>query len=1616
MELLKPIFVKRWVTENKYIEYVFDNNPNNNYKSAIVLKEYIFRDINIKETIDKLAYHIFNYENKLSGNISYPYYAWSSINNVEQPILFNIKKIVWKGYHENPFKSNNRDSQQLKEPIEYLYNEDTLNIDKINIVFYNDFKYDIKYYYPDNKQTINLNKKLEDSTIVLYRSELIKTKEKKEEYFDISFSYKYEIDSLIVLFDNLKTTDNMQLIQLINNNNAVYKINKNHTIEDRELSKIFNLDKKDEGINIYYKNEKIKLNISKDGVFTIYIKPHMDKGENISVINKIKNEIVEYLKSYFKINTEDFKINNINSRITYSIDYADISLIKKIGTYANIFQDYEKIKDNNKKNNGNYIYKRTDNIDIENYIRNRKNYRKISTDEILKELRNIGINKTANDVNEIIKNMDEMEIYKLNKQNNKELNSTIDVIVNADNIEIVTNNFKSFFELENLKYWLIRIIENSRIAKPPKAKKDSPKKKNSPIITKKSSSSSKKSSKSSSSKNKDTSDSSGSSDSSYSIKSDEVARSDSSYGGGKNKEHYLINKLKIADKELWNGDNPPRRCQRPKQPVVLTESEMEELKKYGKEKILDNIIKHGSNNDNLNYYTCPRIWCPISNIPLDESIPKKDLKCPDDNEEPIMMNEIMKNSNNPRYAYIINKHNLPCCGNKDPELKKKSINKVENVTDIAIKGKRGRKAKPKKDAIYEIQSDNSDNSHNSDHNVANKSKDKEEINAVSNNYIMTQVPVIFKNRYGNIRKELYNVLYDDYKEYMANCVNRNNINKHNCTLRKGLKDIAASNKKFNNYDNIIDVVAFLLNKSRDGLIKDIEKKLDIILFLSLENGNVFKDFADNEPVIPEKNEELYIEFLNKFDNKLLSFPKIEENFKKALYKKSRLLYIYNAYKKFINYLKSTDSKYDKNIQYIFSLVAILYKKLIISWEIEKGTDNGVQIICPYYTNVNDLIPYLGKTPKMIMIYKDNNNDKDNINNPIYEPLVSKSINSASDIKHYNLDEHENIKNILNKCSDNINYNNIDLYDNRQNIKAIIRRVNNKENLSISSNSSNSGNSDKLGSIYGFKTLIINRDLSIDKIILNNNIIIKFKKQSIIIINLLIEFFNIKNVVFSEDIIDQEYTITIKKDIHKEFEDDAKLLGINIEKFEIIKETKNNIRGKIKFTDYDLDDNVLLNSDYFNKYHKYVNKNDETIKRMYEIRKYIKGKLLNSRYTDEYYNKLSKNSRTHIINTLLEDVIGYDKYSKRELQIILEEIDLYSIKSIKKWYSLSLGNFKYDYINDISENIIETDSELIFSQYIISNNIPKNIISYKDYYPNNINDVKNPIDKVYNIKYELKNNIVKNIPKIFKGIEIELNSKWKKYTKKIWSKLRYIKVEYDKNYIKELYEFLINYDKKLITNIYKYNDIINYTYDEYESILCNNLNSSDAKRKNNKLIEQLFKDPHFYNVYINSMNVINNSNKNFKTLKAFFETYFNNSEIEERRYIIHHIKQENPIKYFGDVTLKLISKWLNINIFIIYERLEYGKGVDIEKRAGNKDLNLTSAFYRAGTKKNNILKRPLIMLYRKKNKTNNISYYLIKVNESNTYIYNELDDAPDEIKNKLINLKYDSNDSILSGSK
>ena len=175
------------------------------------------------------------------------------------------------------------------------------------------------------------------------------------------------------------------------------------------------------------------------------------------------------------------------------------------------------------------------------------------------------------------------------------------------------------------------------------------------------------------------------------------------------------------------------------------------------------------------------------------------------------------------------------------------------------------------------------------------------------------------------------------------------------------------------------------------------------------------------------------------------------------------------------------------------------------------------------------------------------------------------------------------------------------------------------------------------------------------------------------------------------------------------------------------------------------------------------------------------------------------------------------------------------------------------------------------------------------------------------------------------------------------------------------------------------------------------NKDNYDKNKNSRIKKLFKDPHFYQVYVKEMNSINKTKKSFKTLSIFFETYFNKSSYEERIKIINNIIKNDLIKYRNDIDIYNIAKLLNISILMIHNRSEYGKGVKVQKRAGDKDLNITTSVYRAD---NNIEKRPLIMLYRKVEKTN-ISYYMIKNTEINEPFYMELIDAPDDIKDKIL---------------
>ena len=1522
MELLKPIYVKRWLNEKQHKTYVFDTNKLNVYKSTyIIINEYIFQDNNYHDALNKIVYYILQKEK----DIELPFYFWD-----EENLLYDIKEIKWKGYDINPFKSNDRNSDTLKEPIIITNKYELFKKTEINLVFYSDFRYDIKYYFdksiklPEFTKQIKELIKNEEPLVNLYNKDIKFAKLSLEEYNDVSFEIKLDnIESLLILFDKLETNENMQIMQLINNNNAIYKLFKEHTFSnEKELAFIFNLlNVKDELLNIYYKGKTSKLSISNTNAI-INFKYPIDNGNKWANIISDKKDFIEYIKKYIDIKT-DFKEKDINLRVKFMVDNIDYpTLIKKIGTYSNIFEAII-FKNEKKRNSGYYSYKRVNDIlnnkfDVTAYIKSRLIVGMLE-DDIVKELMQFEYTKIESValVKEELKIIGDIGFNDLDKNPNIIEGTYIVVKKSGSGFEIDIKNCKSYYELDNIKFWLTKIIEQTRVIE----KK--------PVIKKKDKTPEpppKKSSSKSPDDNSIDKDDDG----------EEFDNFDFAKGGGggvKNDEYknYLINRLRNADKELYKDDNKSRKCQKKTQPVVLSKEELDEIKEKGYDKYFDNVIEYGSNPDIKNYYTCPRLWCPISKIPLDESL--ENPKCPGENEEPMKMNKEMDNSNKPRYAYLIKNINLPCCGKKKP--------KEIEPSKVSVK-------KP-------------------DSKVSDKLDDDDK------NYIMNKIPLPYKGRYGDISKELHKILKpDNYGEYNKQCLSPNNINKRECILRKSIinqKDITSK------YDCIVNVVAFLLGKTKTEFIKDIIDKLDIITFMSLDNGNVCKDFVVLEPIIAEDNMDMYnsfIKFNKNFKNIELDIPDSSDNSKTANYKRSRYLYIYKSYLKFIKYLSADNYPFDKTIKYLNSLVAILYKKLIVLWDIEKINENiQINMICPYYTRYIDLYSYLDKNPKFIMITKENNH---------YEPLISRSINMKSDKKIFNLEEYNVIKDILINCT---NKNKFDEYDigiftNKDNINALHKLLKDESEL------------------FSFESIIINTDYTIDKIILKNNMLLRFNKQSIIILPLLMKEYNIKSVIFIDDIIDKEYDIKIVKGIFEKFKkgfENIKDLGFSIEIGKTVLDTKEITRTKIKINDekYEtINNNFILPFNNKNNYNKYIEKNDKQINKLEKMRLLVKNKLLNKKFTDEYYKALCNKSRRKIVKELLSEFESSSHNSKdiRDIQIIIEEIPLSSRANIKKWYNKSLLYSKYDYINELSNKIKDNGKELLFTQYAIGDKIPLSIIKYHEALPNNVSNIEETVE-YYTLLDAIKVSD-KKLPDIFTGEENVLNSKWTKYKKKIWYKLRYIKTDYKDNYINELCNYLL---ERLNINIVSYKDIIANSNNYYLDVF-----NKDNFDKNKKYrIKKLFKDPQFYQAYLKEMNSVNKTKKSFKTLKIFFETYFDKSSFDERYKIVNNIVTNGAIKYPGDIDIFNIAKLLNISILLIHNRSEYGKGIKVDKRAGDKDLNITTSVFRA---ENNIMERPLIMLYRKIEKTN-ISYYIIKNTDIKDLIYMELNDVPDEIKTKIL---------------
>ena len=1495
-----PIKVFRWFNKNEYKTYIFDklNKYDNLDKNEIHIKEFIYVDDNLDEALNKIIVYINNFENTKNQL----YYFWHK----NTMISHNIKEIKWDGFNINPFLSINHSSKSLDEDITYIYNDKILfNFKKLNLVFSDDLNNTLKknkyYFIKRTLQTYKTLKLRDDKLFNLVTQSTDFLSKYNDKFHRIDFMYKLKKNIILSnIYDIMKTKKNIALIQWVNDNSKIlYKLQKKHFIKLSQFNNWCNIDKinKINCINIYYiitNGCYCKITIDSEGVIMYSFILDIRKNITWNIINTETINLTKYLSKYFDEKIK-MKETQIKLNTSYVIDNVNLNnILSVISKYIDIFN----VKLSKNKQQIICIYKRSvnynNNISISDYIINRYNIG-IMQEDIINELITLGFDKSLakDEVTNIIDNQLNVNIDNTKKEYNINDNGTIIIISKHKQlINVEINNVVSYKELNYLYYWLFKIISQSRIidkkVKVNTVKKDTKKEELHQIDDYKIDEI-----------KHDDYDNLGELD--YDLDDDDLLM-----GGalGKVNHSLFVELIKQYDKDLVGENYARDKCQAGFQPIVFNKEEKEKLEK-NKQAFYDNIIEYGSTNNNKNFYTCPKVWCPTSKIPLDPNLDK--YECPLENEEPIEM-FWGKDKNKKRFVKLIKPNEkgicAPCCGKK--EQKKEDITKCKTL-----------------DNILEYESKIKDN----DDSITNKEIiDK-------NYYLMNQKAPIEINRLGSINEKLHEILLNDIEyDICSKMLNKT----QKCFVRKGIKHRTNIKSTFLKNDSIIHAISDLLNfSSKNALINDIEKKLDLITYLSLENGNICKDFHDL--TLKNINNKKTIDKINK-NKKLLSMFKYDNNNINSIY---RLLSVYNSYNKFINYLKSNDYPTDKSPYYLYTLVSILYNKLLIIWEYD---NNDIKIMCPLFTSYSDILTNLDLNPEIIMLLKDGN---------YYEPLDFRTKTKKDNILYLN--DYKLVKKIIDECSNitnNTYLNNV--YNKIYSLSQWVNTIGDKYY------------------IFEIDTILLNNDLSINYFITKSNILLYTDKISISLLTKFIKDMNIKNIKFYDDNVNNNLVINnIDIIIYNNFIKKCDELNIKYIIGDITENNNKYFSSKLNIPQLKLKNNNIINiinSD--NKIINYIKNENKVSYEWFKLQKLV-AKTLISKYNDEYFIKLYHNLSRY----LLIDKI-YNKYftnfnNINKIKIILEELPLYSsqpITDINKWLTNIIIFYKYDFMSYlIKENKYNKD-ELIFSQNIFYINhifeVPKILINYHDYMPNKF-EFNNELTN--NFILDNKNNAINDkLPSIYNGTKELLPTKWRSRIKAKWINLVIIKNNYDINKIKELVEWLSKYLN------------IDTNYNEIKQIVNKYIKKIIYDKKTNKV---LFEDPSFYNEWIK-----------FSGLKTTDINVYNQDRIKK---IIDNIIKNDKL-YPNDITIKVISDIFNISILLIH-RIPYGFSNSNIKRNEIDDLILSSSFISA-TK--NINDRPLLIFNKIQEKGEKIIYYPIIENNKEIDIkslYTKFSNIPDNVK-------------------
>ena len=321
-------------------------------------------------------------------------------------------------------------------------------------------------------------------------------------------------------------------------------------------------------------------------------------------------------------------------------------------------------------------------------------------------------------------------------------------------------------------------------------------------------------------------------------------------------------------------------------------------------------------------------------------------------------------------------------------------------------------------------------------------------------YILNHMTLAPKGRYGKVPKEIHDYIIRDSKHDSCLVMLKSTV----CVYREGVED-----------NSLISVILHILGLTKTQFINKIKKSLDFYTFVSLENGEVLKEFIKTSR---DYGYDVYPPF----------FPsniQFDENIK---------FKIFNAYIAFLDYIENNVME----PHYIYTLLAIVFNRLLYVWNYKMSITS---LVCPLYTSYSQLST--NNAVKSIMVFN---------NEGYYEPIVLKSKTERH--TSFDFSSNEDIINVASMCE------RVDNTINLDNIKDYMKWVHKEK---------------KTG--YEIKSVLLESNLTISCLQLKNGLFIHLVKPlSAYIIKLLIEQFkDVKMELYDKMYFTYEPSTSIKID-------------------------------------------------------------------------------------------------------------------------------------------------------------------------------------------------------------------------------------------------------------------------------------------------------------------------------------------------------------------------------------------------------------------------------------------------------------------------------------------------------